>query len=903
MFFTQEDYRKIEKWLLANSRKDTDFVGAATPLKGNETVVLVQNGKNVRASVKDVVEQLFLLGVSDFVNITDKYNESYISLSQAIELIPYRSRKVGQVVTFLDDTGKWSMYQFQGLRKNQWNTLSLWVDLIDLMKGMTVVDSEDIVTEVNSANQTSLKFADKTYNEADFSGLGRVYLRKNIQTVVNPNTGITYSTNFLTQAMLSKENTIYIIQYDYNLNGQTITIPSGCVLLFEGGSISNGELVFNNTLLEGNINIDCSILGSVTNSVVHTDWFNLVGQSDATKRLNQILYVSPSTLYIDEGKYIITDSIIPKSNFTITGSKGLSILRFYCNRYSIANKISWIVKFTDQNNVTIENITLDGGEFTATEPVWDLSGAERCIYFQPIANNIIHHIYIRNCEILKSWDSGIGFYGRAGESMPHYSCDNIHIENCYIHDTGFHGVGLGNCQYSSVNNNNFYNIGTVPMVNNYGSGLAVSISEGCKNCNVIGNRIDIAGGAFKCETHIYDTGMVQSENIVLSNNIATNLRKGAAYGVYYGAYLNGHNCIMSNNYLQGAQGHGVLVGQYAENCVITDNIINDFNGCGIQLSGSNTKAIGNTIYDTYGPGIWLNGISNKAANNKVFNIHNAGVRLSSSHSCILEDNTIFNCDNVGIYINTTNKDDVTNTVIKGNSSYNTEGSIIQKYGITVGSSNQVTLAYNNCYNNAIKDYNYKETFNSVIPLKRREVTAYVDNTSTDGYLIGTNISVENGSIFTIRITYNPYSVDIPTNELLISGNLTVNGLYGVNSSKPKDFPEVRVVMIDHKVNVYIPYVNRFSTYYVELIDCGTEYYITQMDRVPAPTPDGDLSNNQAIVASRPSFGTPDIRPTYTNRQNDVGVTFKNWESDKYEIWNGTTWLNFDGTLTGKVKYI
>lgn len=130
MFFTQEDYRKIEKWLLANSRKDTDFAGAATPLKGNETVVLVQNGKNVKASVKDVVEQLFLLGVSDFVNITDKYGESYISLSQAIELIPYRSRKIGQVVTFLDDTGKWAMYQFQGLRKNQWNTLSLWVDLI-----------------------------------------------------------------------------------------------------------------------------------------------------------------------------------------------------------------------------------------------------------------------------------------------------------------------------------------------------------------------------------------------------------------------------------------------------------------------------------------------------------------------------------------------------------------------------------------------------------------------------------------------------------------------------------------------------------------------------------------------------------------------------------------------------
>lgn len=275
MFFTQEDYRKIEKWLLANSRKDTDFAGAATPLKGNETVVLVQNGKNVKASVKDVVEQLFLLGVSDFVNITDKYGESYISLSQAIELIPYRSRKIGQVVTFLDDTGKWAMYQFQGLRKNQWNTLSLWVDLIDLMKGMTVVDSEDIVTEVNSANQVALKFADKTYNEADYSGLGRVYLRKNVVNVEDPVTGNIVKMNYLTQSMISKENTIYIIQYDYNLNKQTITTPRGCVLLFEGGSIENGTINYNGTLLEGNIDLRCSVIGTLVNGEINPEWFGL----------------------------------------------------------------------------------------------------------------------------------------------------------------------------------------------------------------------------------------------------------------------------------------------------------------------------------------------------------------------------------------------------------------------------------------------------------------------------------------------------------------------------------------------------------------------------------------------------------------------------------------------------
>ncbi len=40
--------------------------------------------------------------------------------------------------------------------------------------------------------------------------------------------------NVLTQHMMSKSNTIYIIQYDYCLAGQTIEVPENCVLDFQG---------------------------------------------------------------------------------------------------------------------------------------------------------------------------------------------------------------------------------------------------------------------------------------------------------------------------------------------------------------------------------------------------------------------------------------------------------------------------------------------------------------------------------------------------------------------------------------------------------------------------------------------------------------------------------------------
>ena len=252
MFFTIEDYKKIQEWLSRNSIKDTEFNEAMQPFKGNEIISFVQNGHNTKAYLKDFVDQLFLLGIPDFVNITEKFDESNISLSRAIQLIPYKSRKIGQVITFLNEEGVWKIYQFKGKRKNQWNEESLWIDLIkDIASKITTLADEEDITTVEENGATVFKFKDKVYNPDNFSGKGRVYLRKNIVTVKDPETSNTYKTNLLTQEMIGKENTIYIIQYDYNLNGQTITIPEGCVLQFDGGSFINGTVQGNDTYVVG----------------------------------------------------------------------------------------------------------------------------------------------------------------------------------------------------------------------------------------------------------------------------------------------------------------------------------------------------------------------------------------------------------------------------------------------------------------------------------------------------------------------------------------------------------------------------------------------------------------------------------------------------------------------------
>ena len=288
MFFTQEDYKKIQQWLIKNSVKDTEFNEANIPFNGEETITIVQGNQNKKVFLKDLIAQVFNLGISDFVNITDKYDAPNISLEEAIRLIPSRARKEGQVITFLDREDHWHIYQFKGVL-NQWNVLGTWEDLFDwekLIIDSILPDEEDLTKSLPDENGNSyLSLKDREYNPEDFSGLGRVILRKNIMDVEDPIYG-KVKKNILYQDMINKSNTIYEIRYDFDLNGKEITIPEGCVLDFQGGHFRNGILncqycaiygsskLFDNTKLINVISLQAEWLGLHPNNQDNSNIFN-----------------------------------------------------------------------------------------------------------------------------------------------------------------------------------------------------------------------------------------------------------------------------------------------------------------------------------------------------------------------------------------------------------------------------------------------------------------------------------------------------------------------------------------------------------------------------------------------------------------------------------------------------
>ena len=142
-------------------------------------------------------------------------------------------------ISYCKETGK--HYKFNSNNQSD-STTGKWVEQHEAVPA----DEEDI-TEQNG----TLQLANKTYDKQSFSGLGRVYLRKNIVG----------DKNVLTQAMINKANIIYVIQYDYDLNGQTIVTPSNSILKFDGGSFDNGIVDISNTtdLINPKFNKNCKI--------------------------------------------------------------------------------------------------------------------------------------------------------------------------------------------------------------------------------------------------------------------------------------------------------------------------------------------------------------------------------------------------------------------------------------------------------------------------------------------------------------------------------------------------------------------------------------------------------------------------------------------------------------------
>lgn len=147
MFFTREDILKIQQALFKVSVKDSELPNAE-PVTPKDIISIVQNGKNKKIKIVDFLEQISL-GDKDIINISNKYDEHYISLSEAINLVPELQRKEGLFITFQDVNGNWQFYQFKGTleefsEEDKWFNLDFEKYLMETLIPITNIEIDNL---------------------------------------------------------------------------------------------------------------------------------------------------------------------------------------------------------------------------------------------------------------------------------------------------------------------------------------------------------------------------------------------------------------------------------------------------------------------------------------------------------------------------------------------------------------------------------------------------------------------------------------------------------------------------------------------------------------------------------------------------------------------------------------
>lgn len=123
------------------------------------------------------------------------------------------------------------------------------------------------------------------------------------------------------QSKFNKSNVIYKIVNDIDLGNAVLTIPTGCTLDFQGGSFSNGNIVFQNTKIIADK--DTQIFNNISFSNLYEisiKWFGAKGDG-VTDDTNVFLAIcnkeytreNQLTVHIPVGVYVISQPINPNA--------------------------------------------------------------------------------------------------------------------------------------------------------------------------------------------------------------------------------------------------------------------------------------------------------------------------------------------------------------------------------------------------------------------------------------------------------------------------------------------------------------------------------------------------------------------------------------------------------------
>lgn len=382
-----------------------------------------------------------------------------------------------------------------------------------------------------------------------------------------------------------KENVIYKITKDLDLNRETLNIPSGCTLDFQGGSFSNGSINFNKAALKGKVKIssNINIIGTCSNSILYPEWFGAKGDgiTNDLKSIQNAVDIAPDNAQIIfTSKYKIfgvnnksfnrrEDGIHIKSNIQFNGLAGAQIIadNWCCNIFTTppedadltAPKIknirfynlelihthAEIFQFSALINLgNIDNCIIEGCKFLSYCGDGITAGALLSPNEGRWMTSFVNDVTVRDCIF-----DGKNIVSRQGISV--YVCNNFTIDNNLFKNSSgdvmpgaidFEPEADAEIKNVKIINNHFENIkgvvGTVAFVNPVGNTITADRFIIENNTFVGSNSHDIyvkLNSPTTCSLIITKNTFIKSKvyflvdkisDVIITNNIGGQLKYG-----------------------------------------------------------------------------------------------------------------------------------------------------------------------------------------------------------------------------------------------------------------------------------------------------------------------------------------------------------------------------------------
>ena len=376
----------------------------------------------------------------------------------------------------------------------------------------------------------------KALIKVDLTFLDELFNSGNNSPMLNNMSEKTLRRGSLFTNQINSENAIYRIKYDFDLKGEKVTLPSGCVLMFEGGCIRNGRLVGNHTKIiaqKSAIFDSVFIEGTWDVPEITSDWFVCKRDNDLLQAFNLLSEEIPNTITVEKRDKDYWVDCQSGGSFL----KPVGILNIKSNTRCILNGTIrqrghhsnhiYLILLNEVENVILEGSGTIHGEkefhnYSGVTPILppDTKGSHT-----HENNHIINvlksrNVLIKGLTLKDATGDGIDILNYDKKMENHIVVENFTIDNCGRQGISAEGV------YIEIKHGNINKVDrTIPM-----SGIDIEISKNrtgdLEACYIKVSDVNIANCYTGIQSYTPNDNPAYIHDLTFENVKCSNVNRG-----------------------------------------------------------------------------------------------------------------------------------------------------------------------------------------------------------------------------------------------------------------------------------------------------------------------------------------------------------------------------------------